>query len=445
MNNLTANKPLVVFQSAFITRSGYGMWSLDLAKSLLRYCKKNDFDLKMISTQWGGCSKRDIDELVKDPEAKELLDRIVRESLTRQPDLYFHVSIPSEFTPHGKFNIGITAGIESTLAAPLFMEGMNRMNVNLVPSSFNVDVFKATEYTKKNPNGTTEPLKLSKPIEVLPWGINTNIYKKTNEKISSIEEEFLKIPETFGFLFSGQWSGGNINSDRKAIGHLIETFLLTFKNMENPPFLMLKVNGAQISAVDRNECITKLNDISNMVKHSGQNIKLPPVYIMYGELSDIEMNALFNHEKIKVNVSFTHGESWGMSGLTGTVVGKPTILSKWSGHLDYLNPEFADFFEGSLGDVPNEALNDWFVKESKWFNVDKQKAGEKMKWYFENYDSTLEKAEKLRLENISKFSIEEMDKQFHALLDKYLPQFPREQTIVLPSLKKNSLPKLQLS
>jgi len=213
--------------------------------------------------------------------------------------------------------------------------------------------------------------------------------------------------------------------------------------MDNPPCLILKVNGAQVGVVDRHDCIGKLNDITNMVKNSIPNVKLPAVYLVYGELSDIEMSALHSHEKIKVFVSFSHGESWGQSGLSSTVAFKPTILPNWSGHLDYMNPKYADFFEGSMQTVPAEVVNDWFVKESQWFVVDTQKAGEKMKQYFLNYTQEIvDKAIALGTENREKFSLTKLDEKFHALLDKYIPEIARQQAIVLPKLKKITLPTL---
>lgn len=45
------NKPVCILQSALFTRSGYGDWSMAIAKSLLRYDK---FDLKIVPTRWGG-------------------------------------------------------------------------------------------------------------------------------------------------------------------------------------------------------------------------------------------------------------------------------------------------------------------------------------------------------------------------------------------------------
>jgi len=437
------NKPLVVYQSALQTASGYGRYSLEIAKSLLRYCKKKDYQLGIVLTPWGATGQRSIEDLSQDPETRELLSLIIRGNINKQPDVYFHVSIPNEWQPHGKYNIGISALTENSALSPQFIEGINRFNLGIVMSNFNKDVAIKTEYVKKNPNGTQEPLKVNTPIEVLPWGINTSIYKKTSDKVPSIEEELVKIPETFAFFYSGMWSG-NGNSDRKDTGKLIETFLRVFAGVENPPCLILKVNGAQIGVVDRHDCVNKLTDITNMVKHNLPNAKLPNVYLMYGDLSDVEMNALVNSDKVKVCVSFSHGESWGQSGLTGTIAGKPTILPNWSGHLDYMNPEHSDFFEGTLQTVPSEVVNDWFVKESQWFVVDYNKAADKMKSYFFNYNQDmLDKAEKLRLENTVKFSADAMNEIFHSILDKHIPEIPRQSSIVLPKLKKITLPSLK--
>ena len=39
------------------------------------------------------------------------------------------ITVPNEFTPVGIYNIGVTAGIESTICAPEWIEGVNRMNL----------------------------------------------------------------------------------------------------------------------------------------------------------------------------------------------------------------------------------------------------------------------------------------------------------------------------
>ena len=432
------SKPLCILQSPLWTRSGYGDWGLAIAKSLLRY---NKFDIRIAPTMWGACSKKNLDGEIKDAEGKELLGRVINSPINKQPDVFIQMTIPNEFACPAKYNIGMTAGIETTVPRAEWLEGLNRMNVNFVTSQHAKDVFVGANYTKKLPNGSTEELIAKTPIEVLFWGADTNTYKKTSDKVTSLEESMKNIPETFAFLFVGQWTANNIRSDRKGIGYLIKTFLETFANVSNPPCLILKTSGAQICVMDKYECINRINDVTNMIKGAMPTAKLPNIYLLHGELEDQEMNALYNHEKIKVHVSFTHGEGFGHPLLLATLSGKPLLTPKWSGHLDFLNKQYAKFFEGNIAPIPDEAVNEWFVKDARWFDVDYAAAGVKMKHYFNNYnESVLADAEKLRAENTEKFSLQAMDKSFHALLDKYIPKFAEEQTLKLPKLKKLNIP-----
>jgi intein/homing endonuclease len=173
-------------------------------------------------------------------------------------------------------------------------------------------------YMKKNPNGTTEPLKLKSPIDIVPWGADTRYYKKTDQIPKTVNDTLSGIKEEFAFLFVGQWTAGNMNADRKAIGWLIKTFLETFRDVPNAPALVLKTSGAQLCIMDKYDCLNKINDVTAMVKNAHPNAKLPNVYLLHGELSDVEMNALYNHPKIKAHVSFTHGE--GFCGLDYTPI-----------------------------------------------------------------------------------------------------------------------------
>lgn len=428
------SKPIFILQSPIYTRSGYGGLSEAIAKSLLRYDK---FDLRLAPTVWGACSKKNMDIEINDPEGRELISRVIKGPLQKQPEIFMQITIPNEFTAPAKYNIGVTAGIETTVPRAEWIEGLNRMNVNFVTSQHAKDVFAGAVYSKKLPNGQSEDLIVKTPMEILFWGANTSIYKKTDEKVSSLEKCMENIPESFVFLFVGQWTAGNIKCDRKAIGYLIKTFLETFSNMDTPPCLILKTSGAQLCIMDKYDCINKINEVTNLVKEEKPGVKLPNIYLLHGELNDTEMNALYNHEKIKVHVSFTHGEGFGHPLLLATLSGKPVITPRWSGHLDFLNNKYAKFFEGSLQPIPDEAVNDWFVKDARWFDVDYSEAGKKMKHYFSNYDENiLKNSESLRLENMEKFSLQAMDKSFHALLNKYVPTFAVEEAIKLPTLKR---------
>jgi hypothetical protein len=433
------SKPLCVFQSPIWTRSGYGDWAESIAKSLLRYDK---FDLVLIPTRWGHCSKKNLQsELDKDLETQALIPKILQQPLNRQPDIYIQCTIPNEFQPHGKFNIGMTAGIETTVAAGPWIEGLNRMNYNVATSVHSQKIFQTANYTKNYNDGRKEIVKLDKPCDVLFWGANTSIFKKTDEKNLKLEKFMSTIKEQFCFLFVGQWTSNSLIADRKDIGMLIKTFIETFREYpeNNKPALILKTSGAAICKIDKYDCISKLKAIIDSI--GGDKTKNPNVYILHGELTDIEMNALYNHEKVKTHVSFTHGEGFGHPLLLASLSGKPILAPNWSGHLDFLDSKLCKLLPGELRQVPGEAVNDWFVKESAWFNVNYVATSEIMKNVHEHYNSYLEKSEELRKINEQKFNIQSMDKIFHEMLDKVVPKFAVQQTINLPKLKKITLPK----
>lgn len=432
------NKPICVLQSSLFVRSGYGGLSMAVAKALLKYDK---FDLHIIPTRWGACPSKTSESELIDPLEKELFRKILRGPLPRKPEVYIQVTIPNEFQPQGQFNIGYTAGIETTMPSGPFVEGMCRMDLNLVTSTFVKDVFANVNYSKQHPDGKKEPLVVTKPMEVLPWGADTNLYKKTDVISPSVDKIMSGISEDFNFLFVGQWTHSNgLYSDRKDIGTLIKTFCKAFEHTKNRPGLILKTSGVNFSVTDKYECLKRIKDIQ---KDSG--VSNPPnVYLIHGELTDEEMNSLYNHPKVKVNINFTHGEGFGHPLLLATLSGKPLLVSNWSGHLDFLNSEHTgtNLLRGELKLIDPSSVNEWLIKEGAWFNVNIDNAIEKMRGVVVNYDKLLEKAEKLRLDNQEKFSILSMENKLYSLFDKYLPTFALEQQLVLPKLKKINLPSL---
>jgi hypothetical protein len=432
------NKPLCVIQCPAYNRSGYGDLSTDIAKSILRYDK---YDLIINPMKWGGCPPKTIEDATATEEDKALLSKFIKQPLTRQPDLFIQISIPSEFQPVGKYNIGITAGIEVDKPSGEFVEGMNRMNLGIVTSTFVKKTFEDVNYTKQHQDGRQEPFKCTKPIETCFWGANTNIYKKSDEKVQSVEDILSKIPETFAFLFVGQWTHGGLYNDRKDIGNLIKTFCNAFKDKDKDkqPCLILKTSGINFSVSDRNDILKKIKEVRSSV-----NGKCPNVYLIHGELNDYEMNALFNHSKIKAHVSFTHGEGFGHPLLLASLSGKPVLASDWSGHLDFLNKDYAMLLDGDIKPIDPSSVNQWLIKEGNWFYVNYIKAEEKMRNLFSYYGGKfLEKSEALSNENKEKFNLQSMDTRLHEILNKYVPEFAFEQKIILPKLKKIELPKLK--
>lgn len=431
------SKPICIFQSPMWTRSGYGDLGMSLAKSLLRYDK---FDLMIVPTRWGGCSRKYLVSDITDPLEKQLYSKVMRQPINKQPEIFIQCTIPNEFQTPAKYNIGITAGIETTIAKAEWVEGLNRMNMNIVTSNHAKKVFQEAVYKKQPQAGQpqAEELKSLKPMETLFWGADTSTYGIDKTFEAKVDMEFADIKEDFCFLFVGQWTGGGLFNDRKDIGNLIKTFLSAFANMgvKPKPALVIKTSGAAICNMDKHDVIARLKMVRNIVENERKTKDLPNVYLLYGDLTESEMNALYNHPKVKAHVSFTHGEGFGHPLLLSTLSGKPLLVSNWSGHLDFLDPKLCKLLDGEVKQLPGDCTNEWLIKESSWFTVNYAKAEETLRTCFYYYKPYLERAEQLRVKNLSEFSIEAMDKKFWAMLDNSIPKFATETKLVLPKLKR---------
>lgn len=434
----TETKPLCVVRAPCTTRSGYGDMSRDIIRHLIEY---NKFDVKVISVNWGETPMNALDE--NNPKDKMILDRIVT-SLNKQPELFVTITIPSEFEPLGKYNIGITAGIETTLVAPQWVESCNKMNVVFAISEHAKNVIASSKYGKQNERGQAlGTLELTTPIEVLPNCIDQSIFKKLEyeaDVVSSIKNLLNTIPEKFCYLFVGHWLRGDLGEDRKNVGLLVKIFLETFKQVKDvaPPALILKTSGGNFSILDKREILNKIQMIRNSVQLTdGQS--MPNVYVLHGELTDEEMNSLYNHPKVKAHISLTKGEGFGRPLLEASISGKPVIASGWSGHMDFLNAEDSILVGGELKQLhPSSVWDNILIKESSWFYPDIQQCANALAAVLMDYETFRKKAHKLGKENFRKFSYQAIQKKTWELLDKYVPEFPKQVPLVLPKLKKVS-------
>ncbi len=136
-------KPLCVVRAPCATRSGYGDMSRDIIRHIIEYDK---FDVKVVSVNWGETPMNALDE--NNPKDKMILDRILTGPLTRQPELFVTITIPSEFERVGKYNIGITAGIETSIASAQWIEACNRMDTVFTISEHSKNVFLGSHITE---------------------------------------------------------------------------------------------------------------------------------------------------------------------------------------------------------------------------------------------------------------------------------------------------------
>ena len=424
------SKPTCLVTAPVATRSGYGAHSRDICRALI---KLDRYDVKIWNVRWGNTPVNALH--TDDPNDKIIIDRLIpTPDLPKQPELHIHIVVPNEFQPIAKYNIGITAGLEMSVVPPKWLEGMNRMNMNIVPATFVKKVMEDCKFDihDDKTNSKVGELKSEKPIEVLFEGADTNIYKKTTEFSKDFLDEMKNVEESFNFLYVGHWLQGNLGEDRKDTGMLVKVFLETFKNMKKKPGLIMKTSGAGFSVLDREDILNKIEAIKE-----GVDGDLPNVYFLHGDLSDAEMNGLYNHPKVKAHVSFTHGEGFGRPLLEASLSGKPVIASNWSGHVDFLPKNLSILLDGSLSEVKKGAIADDFkVDGQKWFVVNYTQAVAVLKDVYKSYKKYTFNAKKLATINKSKFSLDAMTRQLGKILDKYVPEFPEEVKLELPKLKK---------
>ena len=152
------------------------------------------------------------------------------------------------------------------------------------------------------------------------------------------------IKEDFCFLYTGHWLPGKIGEDRKNIATLIKTFLETFKGSgRKKPALILKTSMVNYSLLDKEEVLKRINHIIKSL-----NGNLPNIYLLHGEMTDEEMNQLNNDPKVKAFISFTKGEGYGRPLAEAAITGKPVITTNWSGHVDFIRPEYNVLIGGQL-------------------------------------------------------------------------------------------------
>jgi glycosyltransferase involved in cell wall biosynthesis len=423
-------RPELVFCGPVTTVSGYGSHARDLVLSLI---DMDMFDVKIFPINWGETPMNALDESNKD-HAK-ILERLVHTPITSPPDIWVQCTIPSEFNPIGRYNIGITAGIETDICSPEWIDGCNRMNLVLVPSKHAKDVFLNTNYEKKDrqTNAVMDILKINVPIEILHEGVRTDIYNKSNELQKSVTDKLDTIKEDYVFLFVGHWLKGDFGEDRKDLSGLLYTFFDTFGDTENPPALLLKTSAGTFSISGRSLISDKINTIKKMLNKKS----LPNVYLLYGDLTDEEMNTLYNHNKIKTFVSFTKGEGYGRPIAEFMSTGKPILVSNWSGHLDFVDSAKHTLLPGKLNKVHSSAVWDTIINDgSAWFTVDYKRASESMKNVYNSYNKALI-GSKLSIHDVkTKWSYTAMCDRFKKLLEVNLPKFSQTVKLNLPKLKK---------
>ena len=179
------------------------------------------------------------------------------------------------------------------------------MDLIITPSEFTKEILVKTSYTQVDKNTKQEigKIQVNKPVEVLFEGVDVSIFNGKSE-LSILES----VDTDFNFLFVGHWLAGELGHDRKDVGMMIKTFCTVFKSLpkNKQPGLILKTSHAGFSVTEREDTSNKIKELT---KEFGD--KCPPIHLVWGDLSESELNSLYNDDKVKAMLMFTKGEGYG--------------------------------------------------------------------------------------------------------------------------------------
>lgn len=299
----------VLISGPILSRSGYG----EMARFALRSLMSQDaFDIYILPTNWGNTGN-----LFEENEEKKKIDALCLKTqqflhaTNNQPnfDISIQVTIPNEWKKMAAYNIGYTAGIETNMISPAWLEASQKMDKIIVISEHAKKGFVDTIFGDDKGNR----FRVTTPVEVCHFPV------RDHQEVS-IE---LDLKNDFNFLSVCQWS------PRKNLEQTIINFIEEFKNEEVG--LVLKINTANDSILDNDFTETRLRQLLSQFKD-----RKCSVHLLHGHMSEAEMQALYKHPKIKAVVSSTHGEGFGFPLFEAAYNEKPVVATDWSGHLDFL-------------------------------------------------------------------------------------------------------------
>jgi glycosyltransferase involved in cell wall biosynthesis len=368
--------------SPISSRSGYGDCSRDIAKILF---KMYSDDVSFLSTRWGSSPLTELNN------ESDFTLKIKNKLLNRPPELIqnlYQVSLPHEFTPIGNTNTGISAGYEFTNWTEEQYVTSNKMDRVIVHSKFSSDVLLNSPYK----------VKCQVPVLVIPQPVGTVYLNK--EQTTTIDHLLSSISESFVLLSMGIITN---EYDRKNIKKTIEVFQQSTAEKSDVA-LLLKISGVHNSTGD-------LMSIKKIVSNINRTYKKPkPVYILYGNYTQVEMRSIYTNPNVRGFISLTHGEGFGRHLLEASVCELPIIASNWSGHLDFLPENKTQLVSGNLDKVETGVPHT--TPHSMWFYPDIEHAGHCIEDLYEDYNKHKQRAIELSENNLKTYTHENILKQY---------------------------------
>ena len=347
----------ICVRGPLLSISGYG----NHTRQVYRWISSTtDHEIKTQILPWG------ITPWHINPSAESgMIGKIMRESIALDNnetfDVSFQVQLPNEWDHNlARFNVGVTAAVETDICNPMWVQRCNMMNLIVVPSQHTKDTIQRSG-------------QLTTPIVVIPESFPDAFLQ---ENIESFDIPNLRTK--FNFLIFGQITGTNAYSDRKNTFFALKWLMEEFAG-DKDVGIILKTNHGRNTSIDR---VAVRGMLKNIVKEIKSDV---PVYLLHGAMTEDEIAGLYLNENIKALVAPTRGEGYGLPLLEASAMGLPVIATNWSGHKDFLDKGKWVKLDYSLQDVVKTKVDGQiFVENSKWAEVDEKEFKRKLRKFRDN-------------------------------------------------------------
>jgi len=400
-------KKKVLIKAPMLSRSGYG----EHARFVLRALRSREelFDIYILNIRWG-----DTGWIWEDNEERQFIDEAIKKTvLTLEGakkagqqvhfDVSLQVTIPQEWEKLAAVNIGCTAGTETTKMSPQWVEKSNLMDKILVVSEHTKYAFDNTVYKFEHPQtGQEIVFRNETPVEVTHYPVR---------KVAPCPE-FLELDfkHDFNFLCHAQWS------PRKNLENTVRWWLEEFQ--DKPYGLILKGNFSKNCVMDREKFEQRINHILKDFEDRECS-----VYYLHGDMTEEELSALYQHQKVKCFINLAHGEGFGLPVFEAAYYGLPVIAPDWGGVVDFLyapddkGKKKAHFLkvDYDLKPVQEEAV--WepvLIRDSLWAFPKRFSYVSRLRDIVKSYGVYHSKAKKLRKWLLKEF---EKDVKYKSILD----------------------------
>ncbi len=379
----------VVIRAPLLSISGYGEHSRQVYKFL---SGKKNIDLKTQIVQWGNTAWS-----IDDKGFGGLTGQIMSQSSNDQTgfDVSFQIQLPDEWSNTlARFNVGITAGVETDICNPAWIDSINKMNLVIVPSEHVKMTFMKSGVVKT-------------PIKVIGEWYQEELDLDPIDDIVNMD-----FGTKFNFLMVSQLTALDDAGDRKNIFNTIKWFCNVFEN-DPDVGLVLKTNLGRGTHMDRENVYNVINQATSAFRKG----KYPKIHVIHGNMSDHEIASLYKNKSIKCFINLTRGEGFGIPILDASVAGLPVMTTNWSGHLDFMKLGKFIPVDYQMINVPQTKIdNRIFVESARWANPDESDFKKRLLKFRNSYITPTEWARDLSIKCKEKFGRKPIEIDYDNLL-----------------------------